>query len=205
MGAPDDLTLLEAWRGGNTAAGESLFGRHFDALCRFFRNKLPDSVDDLIQRTFLRCVEHSGQFEGRSTFRTYMFAIARNELYAELRSRHRSEQRFDPLECSVQQVCAGAHSVIAKQRERRILLEALRRIPLEHQVVLELFFWEDLTGPQMAEILDAPEGTVRTRIRRARQLLQCELEALMKGGPQLSTTTSDVEAWARALRGQLAR
>lgn len=45
-----DVELLEAWRGGDRRAGEQLFERHFDAVSRFFRNKLEFGVDDLIQR-----------------------------------------------------------------------------------------------------------------------------------------------------------
>jgi DNA-directed RNA polymerase specialized sigma24 family protein len=55
--AATDIELLEAWRGGDRRAGEQLFERHYAAVARFFRNKLEFGVDDLIQRTFLACVE----------------------------------------------------------------------------------------------------------------------------------------------------
>ncbi len=198
---PDpDFALLESWRQGDTRAGEELFGRHFDSLCRFFRNKLPDGVDDLIQRTFLLCIERQLQFEGRSSFRTYLFVIARRELYREFDKRRRTDGRLEPLEQSVEELSASPLSIVARRREDRYLLEALRRIPLDHQITLELYFWEELSAAAIGEVLELPEGTVRTRIRRGRQLLCRELDQLEQGGEPLQTTADNIDAWARGLR-----
>ena len=47
---------LEAWRAGDHAAGERLVAEHYDVVLRFFRTKAGEEADDLVQRTFLRCV-----------------------------------------------------------------------------------------------------------------------------------------------------
>lgn len=199
--APDsDFELLQAWRAGDLQAGEDLFSRHFEGLCRFFRNKVSDGVDDLIQRTFLLLVERRDQFEGRSSFRTYLFVVARNELYRELSTRRRTADKLDPLEVSVVEISPSPPSVMARKREERALLEALRRIPLEHQVTLELYFWENMTAGAIGEVLELPEGTVRTRIRRARVLLAEQLESLEAGGAPLQTTDANIEAWAKSVK-----
>lgn len=195
-----DFSLLEAWRAGEIAAGEALFRRHFAGLCRFFRNKVADGVDDLIQRTFLRCVENIDAFEGRSSFRTYLFVIARHELYRELDKRRRSEKRIEPLSVSVQELSPSPPSIIARKSDDRVLLEALRQIPLEHQITLELYFWEDMTAAAIGEVLELPEGTVRTRIRRARALLAERLEELDARTQPLATTAASIESWARSLK-----
>jgi len=181
-------------------SGEDLFARHFEGLCRFFRNKISDGVDDLIQRTFLLLVERRDQFEGRSSFRTYLFVVARNELYRELGTRRRAADKLDALEISVAEISPSPPSVMARKREERALLEALRRIPLEHQVTLELYFWENMTAGAIGEVLDVPEGTVRTRIRRARALLAEQLESLEAGGAPLETTEANIEQWARSVK-----
>lgn len=199
--APDsDFELLQAWRDGDVQAGEDLFARHFEGLCRFFRNKISEGVDDLIQRTFLLLVERRDQFEGRSSFRTYLFVVARNELYRELGTRRRAAEKFDPLEVSVVEISPSPPSVMARKREERALLEALRRIPLEHQVTLELYFWEEMTAGAIGEVLEVPEGTVRTRIRRARALLAQELASLEAGGAPLHTTDANIDQWARSVK-----
>ena len=85
--APDDFELLDAWRSGDRAAGNTLFERHFDAVCRFFANKVNDNVDDLIQKTFLGCIEGRDRFRKQSSFRTYLFAVAHNILRVHFRTR----------------------------------------------------------------------------------------------------------------------
>jgi len=197
---PTDFELLDAWKAGDAGAGNALFERHFAAVCRFFRNKVDEGVDDLIQRTFLACVESRDRFRGESSFRTYLFTVARHELFAHLRRREREQARFDPLEQSVHDLGPTPTGLVAQHRSQRLLLEALRRIPVDLQVALELFYWEDLPASELARVLELPEGTVRTRIRRARQLVEAALTELAEGDPDLASTLAGLEDWARSLR-----
>ena len=73
----DDHDLLLAWRSGDAAAGQRLIERHLEPIHRFFSNKVPGATDDLVQKTFLACVEAVEAFEGRASFRSYLFGIAR--------------------------------------------------------------------------------------------------------------------------------
>jgi RNA polymerase sigma-70 factor (ECF subfamily) len=198
-----DLELLDAWRGGDAAAGSELFARHFDAVCRFFRNKVAEGTDDLIQRTFLAMVESRDRFRGDSSFRTYLFTVARNELFAHLRKSGREQARFDPLEQSICDFGATPTTIVAQRKEQRLLLEALRRVPLDLQLALELYYWEDMSASELARVLDLPEGTVRTRIRRARQLLEQALQELAAGDADLHSTLAGLDDWAKSLREQL--
>ena len=91
----DDAELLEQWRAGDRKAGEALFDRHFDAVARFFRNKVDRGIDDLIQRTFLACVESRDRFRGDSSFRTYAFAVGRHVLGKPGRSKRRPRGQCD--------------------------------------------------------------------------------------------------------------
>jgi RNA polymerase sigma-70 factor (ECF subfamily) len=197
-----DFDLLDAWRGGDTDAGNELFERHFDSVCRFFRNKVSEGVDDLIQRTFLACVESKDAFRGDATFRTYLFTLARNTLYAHFKRSHKERERIDPLEVSVHDLGPTPTGIVAKRKEQRVLLEALRAIPIEHQLTLELYYWEELSASDLGRVLGVPEGTVRTRIRRAKSLLEQQLERLGKGDANLSSTVANLEDWARSLRDQ---
>jgi RNA polymerase sigma-70 factor (ECF subfamily) len=172
--AASDFALLEAWRTGDAGAGNELFRRHFAAVCRFFRNKVTDGVEDLVQRTFLACVEGKHAFRGESSFRTYVFTIARHQLYAHLEQRHRPA--LDGERMAMSDIAPGPSRVLARKREERQLLEGLRRIPLDYQVALELYYWEELPAAALARILDVPEGTVRSDLSRARAALARTLE-----------------------------
>jgi RNA polymerase sigma-70 factor (ECF subfamily) len=195
-----DYELLDAWRDGDGTAGDRLFERHFDGVCRFFRNKVADGVEDLIQRTFLACVESRDSFRKDASFRTYLFTVARNELYAHFKRAAREGARIDPLETSARDLGPTPTSWLARQNEQRLLLAALREIPIDHQVALELYYWEDLSASELGRVLAIPEGTVRTRIRRARQLLQDALVRVAGTEQDLASTMAGLEDWARSLR-----
>ena len=77
-------TLLLHWRSGNREAGSRLLHRYVPELTGFFGRRSAGNAEELVQRTLLACTQGLGRFEGRSTFRTYLFAIARNRLFGRI-------------------------------------------------------------------------------------------------------------------------
>ena len=199
----DDQQLLAAWREGDEDAGETLFERLYDPLARFFRNKAGDHAPDLIQRTFLVLLETQSRMREGTSFQAYLFGIARNILLEHYRGKRRDGERFDQAEQSVEDLGPTPTTLLARAQESQLLLQALRKIPLESQLMLELYFWENMTAGGIADVLEIPEGTARTRIRRAKQLLEAQLAALASSPALLHSTTSDLESWARHLRDDM--
>jgi RNA polymerase sigma-70 factor (ECF subfamily) len=199
----DDFALLEQWRGGDPKAGSILLRRHFDSLQRFFTNKVGDDASDLIQRTMEALVKSRDRFRGDSSFRTYMFVIARNELYSHLRKLRKERVLFDPESHSMHDLGASPSKIVEAQRENKLLFESLRRLPVDLQVALELFYWEGLEGSELAEVLEIPLGTVKSRLRRGKELLRKHMERLAKTGAELEQTRGDLEQWARDVRAGL--
>lgn len=199
----NDEALLEAWRGGERRAGNELFQRHFEPVRRFFVNKTDGDASELVQRTFLGCVAAQSRFEGRSSFRTFLFAIAHNVLREHYRARSRSGREDDVDALSIVDLGAGPSTVLHAQREQRALLLALRRIPLQFQVVLELYFWEQMTGGEIGEILSIPEDTARSRIRRGKELLKSALEQVASSPEIAQSTAGDLDGWAAGVRGAM--
>jgi len=198
-----DEALFSAWRGGDSKAGAELFERHYLPIARFFRNKVDEDAPDLAQKTFLACLEGKARIRGESSFRTYLFAVAHNVLYKHLRGKVREGARLDFGLTSVHDLRPTATTLITRRREERLLLLALRRLPLDLQVVLELYFWEKLTAREIAEVVDSNEGTIRTRIRRAKQLLEQAMAELAADPGELADTLSNLDAWAAAVRAQI--
>ncbi|MCB9751323.1 MAG: sigma-70 family RNA polymerase sigma factor [Myxococcales bacterium] len=199
----EDLDLLRAWRLGDRRAGNALFNRHFNAILRFFRNKVDEQVEDLVQRTFVACVESRDRFREDSSFRTYLFGVANNVLRHHYRLRQRDARTVSFETHSIVDLGAGPLTLCEVKREQRLLLEGLRRIPLDCQVVLELFYWERFTGAEIGQILELPENTARSRLRRARRQLKQALQELAKSPLELESTLSDLDAWAESVRGEL--
>lgn len=181
----DDLAVLERWRTGDQSAGATLCSRHFAEIYRFFEYKLAGEAEDLTQQVFLACVKARDQFRGHSTFRTYLFAIARNELYQRLRAMPRVEH-VDLDVSSLAELVSSPSKQVGREQELAQLREALRTLPVEQQVLLELHYWHDLDAPALAEICDATPGTVRVRLLRARQALRAALERVAAPAAQTS-------------------
>lgn len=198
----DDHELLEAWRGGDAAAGQRLIERHLESVHRFFSNKVASATDDLVQRTFLACMEAVEGFEGRASFRSFLFAIARNVLHRHLRERYRA---FDPLTVSVSHLANDQRSPadrVTELEEQRLLLRALRTLPLELQTLLELAYWEGLSDHELAEVLELPSGTIKSRLRKARQQLEATLPRLARSPGVLESSRQTLDAWAAGIRAR---
>ena len=195
-----DSELLQQWRDGDKSAGNELFRRHFRSIRRFFRNKVPpDEVEDLIQKTFAGCVEGRDRFRGDSSFRTFLFAVARRQLFKFLRDRASRERRVDPDfgVSSVHALGQSPSSMMAKQQEHEILLQALQRVSVEHQTMLELFYWEQLSGAEIADVLGIAAATVRTRLFRGRAAVEKAFEDLASA--HVGTAGFDIEAALRTV------
>jgi RNA polymerase sigma-70 factor (ECF subfamily) len=195
--APSDAELLEAWRAGDSVAGEQLFARHYRLLKRYFRNKVgAEHIADLMQETFVASVASRERVTDASRFRGYLLRIAYHTFCRYLRQRSRHVPEPDLDEVSVEQLDPGAVSVIARTQEQRLLLEALRSIPINYQVVLELHYWEDLKTDRIAEVLGVPAATVRSRLQRARDALQAAMDRLARSREVLASTLTRLDDWA---------
>jgi RNA polymerase sigma-70 factor (ECF subfamily) len=199
--ADDDLALLHAWRAGDAAAGETLFERHFDAVFRFIRNKVGDKADDLVQEVFLACVKGRDRFREESSFRTYLFAVARNKIIDHWRARGKL-QVDDLSEASAHDLGPSPSSLMGRAEDERLLVMALRRLPLDLQMAIELYYVEGLKSREVGDVLDIPHGTVRSRLRRGLDQLREWVERLSESPHVLETTMSRLDAWAAGLRAE---
>jgi len=172
----DDLNVLQRWRDGDQRAGQELCTRHFAEIYRFFEHKLPGEADDLTQQTFLACVRARDQFRGQSTFRTYLFSIARNELYMRLRKLPRFEQ-VDLEVSALNEMVSSPSKQFGRNQELAKIRAALHQLPVEQQVLLEFHYWHDLDAAALAEMFETNPGAIRMRLMRARRALRALLGA----------------------------
>lgn len=207
MGAQrDDLELLNAWRGGDVGAGDELLTRHYPAVYRFFANKINNGLEDLVQGAFARCVEGVASVQLRGAFKPYLFGICRHVLLDEYRARRGGKHDVDSARESIADLGAGATTILAKKRQELILLEALRALPLDQQILVELYYWENLSGRELGEFLGVPENTARSRVRLARERLAKTIIEFAKGGEaSIAAAVEDgaLETWAASIREQI--
>ena len=170
----DDRTLLARWDEGDEEAGQALFARHFDAVFRSFAHRVTDDTDELVQRTFLGALSARARFRGDSSFRTFLFAIARRQLLKFFEQRHRGK-RITFATVSLADLGASVETRIARSQLQARLLEHMRTLPVDQQMALELHYWEELPVKEIAEILDAPVGTIKRWMHEARRTLATKL------------------------------
>lgn len=199
--APSDAALLQAWRTGDARAGEALVRRHYHAVRRFFDTKVPAAAEDMTQHAFLATMEGRDRVDGSddSTFRAYVFGVARRLLLRHVRDKERFARmvRFHTAQAPTTAVTPTG--VVALRREHRLLLRALDLLPLDQQIVLQLHYWEHMTTTEIGVVLEVPASTVTTRLSRARQRLRDEITGMRARAEVREALLADLDAWARSV------
>lgn len=194
-----DFELLAAWKRGDTEAGKLLVERQFSTVFRFIRRRVRDADQcrELAQRTFLTCLESGSRVRG-TRFQPFALGVARNIVLSQGRDDAGRNARASELG-ELQLDATSPSAAAAAREEQRALVKALRRLPPNLQVVIELYYWEDLTTREIGEVLDTPQGTVKWQLSEARSQLKVEIE---QGNPEAlaASTLQGFEDWARSVR-----
>ena len=195
---PTDEELFTAWRFGDARAADVLIKRHHNGLLRFFEYRTGQAAEDLAQRTLAGCAAGLASFRGDGTFRAYLYGVARNQLLSFQRSRV-TRGALSHLMQDDAGFATGLSTIMARQTEQRLLLQALVAIPESLQTPLALFYWEGLRAREIATILDCPVSTVTTRLARGRDVLREALAELSVPGQAHDRLTGDLTGWLRSL------
>ncbi|MFV8754232.1 RNA polymerase sigma factor [Nannocystaceae bacterium ST9] len=182
----DEVLVARASGGKDNAAFAELVRRHQGKvrglLLRLTNN--PTLADDLAQEVFLRAYRGLVGFEGRSRFSTWLYRIAYNVFL-----NHRTRTR--ELAClpeNYESHAAAPDNELSPQRYdlRRDLADAVTRLPERYRAVVTLYYLEDVSYPEIAEVLDLPLGTVKTHLHRAKKLLRDHMHGGGAGMSELS-------------------
>jgi RNA polymerase sigma-70 factor (ECF subfamily) len=140
-----------------------MFKRRVFALTySFTRNR--DEAEDLTQEVFVKVWKALPGFDQRATLSTWIYAITRNTSLSALRARRET--------CGVEEWVASADN--EGEVERMLLQRLIDRLPDKQRQVVTLFYMQDHSHEEVAEMLDMPVGTVKTLLHRARERLRCE-------------------------------
>lgn len=174
----DDHALLRAWQAGDAEAGNELGRRYFVGVYRFFCSKVPEVAEDLAQRTFLGCVEGRDRLGATGSFRAYLYGVARKQLLRHFEGRGELRGVEQLSRRSILDIRTSPSQVIAAHQEQALLLEAMQRVPVDFQIVLELFYWENMSLAEIAAVVGIAAGTVKSRLARGRTMLRDALDEL---------------------------
>jgi len=166
-----DRDLLMRISKGDKVAMRTLYERHFPGLSAFVRNRLNDPVEaaDLVHDTFMEVWSRAGKFRGRSSVRSWIFAIARNKTVDRVRKLSRLSLA-EPDE-TIADEAPQAETVISNAQDAARVRACLEALSPAQRAAIMLAFYEDMAYREIAEIEGVSEGTVKTRIFHAKKLL----------------------------------
>lgn len=167
----DDLALLRRIGAGDRTAMRALYEAHSDALHRFLASRLGDAFEaaDVAQDTFLEVWRRPGRFEGRSSFRTWLFGVARNKAIDRIRKSARTYLAESDDDAADDAPNPEDVAVAASDAAR--VRACIERLSDAHRSAIHLAFYGELRYDEIAEIEQAPVGTIKTRILHAKRLL----------------------------------
>lgn len=175
--AVDDI--VGRLRAGERSALAEVYDRHHETLRRFATRLLADehAAEDLVHDTFLALPKAVMRFEGRSTLRTFLVSIALNRCRHHVRAAARRRKASERLmRLSVPKEPPDPDARYRDQELAARLARALDRLPLDQRIAFVLCAVEERSGAEAAAIVGTSEGTIRTRLLRARRKLQALLQ-----------------------------
>jgi RNA polymerase sigma-70 factor, ECF subfamily len=173
-----DEQLVERVAAGDRAAMQMLYARHHLRVYRFVLRIVNNAAtaEDLTSDAFLDVWRHAGRFEGRSQVSTWIFAIARYKAVAALR-RRTNDPLDDEIACQIPDPAEGPEAILQKQDESAALRQCLTQLSPAHREVIDLVYYHEKSIAEVAEIIGAPQNTVKTRMFPARKQIAALLDA----------------------------
>lgn len=166
--------LLAKCRSGDREAQQQLYKRHHHSTYRLLTRMVGQiDADDVMQDVFLQVFRTLNQFSGQSQFETWIYRVTINQALQHLRKRRRSQCK--PLEGDVMDRQTGHEHEL---EEKELLEHALGRLEPDLRAFFLLREVEKFSYAKISQVMQVPEGTVASRLNRARQLLKQHLVEL---------------------------
>lgn len=189
LDAASDHELLAAIRDGDEFAFQELVRRYRNPITNFVYRMLDDyerSVE-LAQETFIRVYTSASRYQASYSFSTYIYRIASNLAISELRQRkrrrlvpllsHFTDDNGEQMELDIPDANQLQDDTIIEAERKRAVAKAISSLPPKYRVAVVLRDIEGLSYEDIARTLKLSEGTVKSRINRARNLLKDKLSA----------------------------
>ncbi len=184
--AQDDLVLIERTKQGDRAAFDDLIYKYerraYQYAYRLTSNS--EEASDVVSDAFVRVYNALQNFKGQSAFTTWLFRIITN-CYLDARKKERSRPTVSldnamqssegDFERQVEDEGPGPSEELEKSERERLVQAALFKIPEYQRAMLVMYHVENLSYDEIAEALDLPIGTVKSRLNRARLSLREQL------------------------------
>ncbi|NLW83214.1 MAG: sigma-70 family RNA polymerase sigma factor [Phycisphaerae bacterium] len=207
-----DITLVQGCLDGSALAFEAMVSRYQALVCAITYSAAGNRAvsEDLAQETFVQAWKKLGQLKEPEKFRPWLCSIARNIVRQHLHiQKQMPEVRYDMSDIEAKRDGQSPPETLIRQEEEAMVHAALLHIPEEYREPLVLFYRQDQSVRQVAELMGLTEATTRTRLHRARQMLREQVESriettLKKTAPGPAFTRSVLGAVGMGLAAGIA-
>lgn len=161
-----DLELVEQVKSGDRKSFSELVKRHQRGLLRLSLRfvKDMDAAEDVVQDSFIKCYEKLNSFEGRSSFKSWLFQITVNTARNKLRENRHNTTDIEDVHLAVGAV---AETTMVGSVVADLLAEEIEKLPFKQRTALVLRVYEDLSFKEIAEIMECPYDTAKANYRHA--------------------------------------
>jgi len=176
----DDGELVNLAIAGNQHAFSLLMNRHKESLCSYMQHRFPigDAVEDLILITFDKAFRNLERYSPQFAFTTWLYTIADNTCIDYIRHKRalsrafrQASKKFEPHYAENTSARSDPESELIASQEAALLMHSINRLKPIYRNPARLRFLHDYAYEEIARELSIPEGTVKTRIHRAKEIL----------------------------------
>jgi RNA polymerase sigma-70 factor, ECF subfamily len=187
-----DNVLVKEFIDGNDAAFTQLVARYKDPIINYLNMMVGnyDVAADLSQETFIRVYQNISRYSNLYQFSTWIYRIATNLGIDEMRYRKRRGQVFykniwgnrqsadkkDDQAFEIKDVRRSPRDEVLRKESGQILEDAIRSLPQKYRIAFIMKEVQELPYEEIAKVLNTSPGTIKSRLHRARELLQRKLE-----------------------------
>ena len=177
MSGPEDTELIKRIAKQDQTAVEVLYGRYQVRVFRFILRKVRSEAvaEELTNEVFMEVWRNASRFEGRSSLSSWILGIAHNRAISSLRKRRETELDEDAAGAIADD--SDDPEVTAQKTDKGALLrQCMERLSDEHRTIIDLVYYHEKSIAEVAEIVEIPQNTVKTRMFYARKKLSEFLE-----------------------------
>ncbi|MEM7488050.1 MAG: sigma-70 family RNA polymerase sigma factor [Pseudomonadota bacterium] len=166
-----DAALLARVADGDMTAMKTLYVTHADSVTRFVRSRVRDQAEaaDIVHDTMLTVWRAAAGFQGRSSVLSWILSMARNKTVDHIRKRSRIT--LGEADEDIPDGAPDPEAALGAAQDAARLRACVEELPERQRAVIHLAYYEDLTCAEIAGVEAVPEGTVKSRIYHAKQML----------------------------------
>lgn len=176
---PDEIEWVRQAAQGDEGAFEKLFRCYAPRIFRFALGYLgdPAHAEEVVQETMIAVWKNAKNYKEQSQVSSWVLGIARNKALDRVRARQREPQLLPHKLDRQRSTRTTPEQILQKEIQTERVRTALAQLSPEHREVILLVFYNDFSYAEIAQVLNCPEGTVKSRVYYAKE----ELKRLLRG------------------------